>query len=323
MPETLANDSRPIAYLDAGRPVYRASACGGCLRSLVASRLGFTPVEAPEFMSRAAVEGSRHEPWVIEDLRNLGWEVDSRQEEVEVEAPAFVIRGHIDGTAAKVGERRVLEVKTMSGRRYSDYLRHGLAKFPRYSAQVAVYHHAKGLPILYAVKNRDSGALDVRALPEPPVEFEEVRRRLLLAEVHARKGALPSCDYEPKSFERRICPFSYLCDGGDSKEEAAVEGRVLDWDRLSLREWAKRYLDAKAQEDAASALKDKAREEIANRLTAAGVPKASVDGYSVSLSTRTRKWIDTARLEADFGKTLDPYRTETTYGALTVRGPKE
>lgn len=322
MPETLPSDDRPVAYLDAGRPVYRASACGGCLRALVASRLGFSPVEVPEFMSRAAVEGSRHEPWVVEDLGAQGWVVDGRQEEVEIESAAFAIRGHIDGTAAKDGTNHLLEIKTMSGRRYADYLRHGVGHFPRYAAQIAVYHEAKKLPILYAVKNRDSGALDLRVLPEPPVSYEDIRRRLLLAEVHARKGQLPACDYAPRSFERRICPFSFLCDGADAREEAASEGRVLDWATLSLKEWAKRYLDAKAQEDAAKALKEKAREELTGRLTEAGVSKAAAGEYSVALSTRTRKGLDTAKLEADFGPKLDPYRTETTYGALTVKGPK-
>jgi hypothetical protein len=320
-PEPLAKDDRPIAYVEGHRPVYRASACGGCLRALVAARLGFDPVEPPEFLATAAREGERLESFIVEDLERDGWRVSGRQEPIEVEFPAFVIRGHIDGVAEREDAGpRLLEVKTMSRRRFEQWRRHGFAAFPRYAAQASVYHHAMGLPLLYAVRNRDTGETDVRLLPSPPLPFDQVKRKLLEAEVWARKGRMPSCDYQPGSMERRVCPYAYLCDGGDAKEEAKAAGVILDWNLLAIREWARRYVAAREQEMAAAALKDEAREQIVHLL--GGEAKVDALGYKVSLTKRVRRGLDTARLEADFGQALDPYRTTTEYTALTVTPPK-
>lgn len=321
----LAKDNRPIAYIEGHRPVYRASACGGCIRALVAARIGFDSIEPPEFVTAAAAHGEALEPMIVERLSRKGMQIHSRQREVEIEAPAWVIRGHIDGIANIEGAgEHVLEVKTMSRRRYGLWRGHGLAAFPRYSAQVAVYHYALQLPILYAVVNRDTGEMDVVRLLQPPVPFESVRAKLNLAEVWARKGKLPDCDYPRGSMERRVCPYAYLCDSAEAKEEAEEAsqetGTVIEWDTLAIREWARRYLEAREAEVAAAALKDEARERLASLLGGEG--KAEVPGYRVSLQKRARKGFDTAALEKAFGSALDPYRTVTEYLALTVTPTK-
>ena len=315
-----AKDEHPIAYIEAGKPVYRASACGGCIRALVAARLGFDPVEAPEFLARAAEAGSALENVMIEELQASRISVHSRQKEIEIEAPAWVIRGHIDGIAETEQGPHVAEFKTMSGRRFATWKRHGFAAFPRYAAQLSAYHHALNLPILFMAMNRDSGETDMLRLPTPPIPFAEVRQKLNTAEVWARKGRLPACDYERGSIERRVCPYAYLCGGEDAKEEQRASGVTIQWDEVAVREWAKRYVAAREQEMAAAALKDEAR---ATLLDLVGVGrKVQALGYTVSVVVRERHGYDTKRLEADFGEKLAPYRTSTEYTAVTVQPPK-
>src|SRR5918992_1081323 len=110
------SDDRPSVYVEGDRVVYRASAVGGCLRALVACRLGYTPLPFDEGSELRMNEGVLHEPAILAALEKDGWIVAGQQREVELTVGGtIVIRGHIDGAAGKGldGPARVVEAKAM------------------------------------------------------------------------------------------------------------------------------------------------------------------------------------------------------------------
>lgn len=204
---------RPIFYFKGGRPTYRASAIGYCLRVLTAARMGYAPLEQSDQLALAAREGHRHEDWVVADLEAEGWEITGRGKEIYLPFPAFAIEGHIDGLASWGRETFLLEIKSMSRFQFRKFTRQGLVSFPGYARQIAVYHRAIELPILYAVKCRDTGEMKLFELERPPVKFSEVYDRILTAELFGRKGVLAEPECEPGSIEEKLCRYRYLCEG--------------------------------------------------------------------------------------------------------------
>jgi hypothetical protein len=202
-------DERPIVYLEAGRPVYRASASGYCRRMLGAARLGYVPKPDSEYLLLAAREGQRHEEWIVEDLVREGWQVFQRQKEIEVDLGALVVRGHVDGVAAR-GKRElyVLEIKTMSRWMFGQLRREGISY--KHRCQMAVYSRALGLPALYVVKCRDTGETERYVVND--LDFREVEERLLEVELAALKDRLPKPD-DDLCFGGR-CQYDFLCPRG-------------------------------------------------------------------------------------------------------------
>ncbi|MEM3646836.1 MAG: hypothetical protein QW334_01640 [Thermofilum sp.] len=204
---------RPPVYLRDGKPVYRASATGYCLRLLTAARQGYEPLEKDRMLELAAREGRRHEEWIIEDLEEQGWRITDRGKSVVLHFPAFDIEGHIDGIA-RWGEREyLLEVKSMSRFQFRAFLRQGFSSFPEYTSQIATYHRVIDLPILFAVKCRDTGEIRSIELEVPPRPFSWVYDRLLTCELLSRKGRLagPECD---GGYRLASCRYRYLCERG-------------------------------------------------------------------------------------------------------------
>ncbi len=171
----VVRDERPIVYVEGMMPVYRASAIGGCIRAIVASRMGFDPMESPDFMVNAAEEGTRLEPVVLDALFDkIGASGITYIPQVEVEdrtLPNCIIRGHLDAiitegeidpsvcgptfpsSLSKFGgvigtndlinlHYGLIEIKTMSDAVFKKFIKHGLKAFPRYMAQISFYHHA-------------------------------------------------------------------------------------------------------------------------------------------------------------------------------------
>lgn len=120
-------DNRPPVYQEDERWVFRASAFGNCMKSLVAIGMGHDPMDAPEVIRRAWAEGHRNEPIILNLLktREIGqkdtvtgdpaleewriWEpydievrglgvVSDGQLEVTMNVPGgAIVRGHTDG----------------------------------------------------------------------------------------------------------------------------------------------------------------------------------------------------------------------------------
>lgn len=190
--------------------MYRISSLGNCPRALSAARLGHEPLPEPEFLKLAAREGERHERWVVKDLESEGWKISDRQREVKLSYPAFKLIGHVDGFAKRNGEQRLLEIKSMSRFRFASFTSAGFARFREYAFQITTYHRAVNLPILYVVKDRDSGKRMNLELDTPPLEWEQVYEAVLGVEIAVRKKQLYTVQMTD-DFTCRICRYRYLC----------------------------------------------------------------------------------------------------------------
>lgn len=226
-------DNRPSRYEEDGRIIYRASALGSCMKSLVALGLGMTPVDWPDWLYRKFQEGIDGEPVVVDMLRE-NWRIVDEEEghyyqwhdgQLFVEVPVgtrVVIRGHGDaiGTCYKTpvyeygesewetGDKRLIEVKCCS----AEYARVVLRTLPlMYKVQVSVYGGFYGLPIMLVigVKDKDGKVVNIlsQMIDEPPMTMAQVKQRVMQIESWIGDGELPDCDYR-----QWPCAFPYLCD---------------------------------------------------------------------------------------------------------------
>src|SRR4051794_19617083 len=89
--------------------IYRMSQLGSCLKSLVATRLGYDPLPVPEKMQVLFDEGTRLEDIVIQRLDGeYRWNIYDQQCEVNLPVTEkILLQGHIDGkgVARFVNER--------------------------------------------------------------------------------------------------------------------------------------------------------------------------------------------------------------------------
>lgn len=205
--------------------IYRMSQLGQCPRALSAFRLGYEPLPEPGFLQLAAREGSRHEVWVINDLQEEGWQIIDRQKEIALDFPALKLVGHIDGIARKDGQERLLEIKSLGRFRFGSFANSGFARFRDYAVQITAYHQALNLPILYVVKDRDSGKRMNLELDTPPLEWEQVYEAVLGVEIAVRKKQLYPAQMTD-DFTCRICRYRYLCQE-EEKTPMSISGDVL------------------------------------------------------------------------------------------------
>lgn len=300
----LAELDRPIVTVrDGGRPEYRASASGYCRRMLAAARLGYEPLPPRDFLVRAAREGRRHEDWIIQDLAEMGYEIVSRNPLLVIDFPAFALTGHLDGVGP---DNELYEIKSMSRARFEAWRKKRFDAFPEYAAQLAAYYrisaevHEEEPPrIIYAVKCRDDGRLDILELDRPPIPWGEVYSRLLDVEIAARKKTLPDQECEPGSFARYICRWRYLCE-----EPARVE---VPEEIPDLSELAEDWRRGKALEEEAEALIKPARERFREVMTSRNLKKLTAWGLSLALYTSqretfSRKELTSAMAEAGLDK---------------------
>ena len=213
-------DDRPNVYIDPdGTVVYRASSVGMCVRALVAVGVGnyeeALGKDRADMLIRTAAEGDLHEEAVRSKLAREGWTVHSTQNVVDIPViNGVVIRGHTDGVLSlKNDPHHLLEVKSMSNRRFDRWVKQGFDGFLKYAYQISAYMQAfEEMDVLYVVKRREDGFEDRRIIKagESPIPFKEIKRKILTAESHRRsKGAgFPACDVP--SSEQWWCPFFYL-----------------------------------------------------------------------------------------------------------------
>lgn len=261
---------------------------------VVALRLGNQSVESPDFMKRAAKEGERHEDWIAKDLAGYGYEVSEATycakcgrhgEHVELGLGPYGLIGHIDRKLVDgSGKKFVAEFKAL-GRFRAQKLCHSIEsggfkrEFREYAMQVSCYHHATELPILYCVKNRDTGLLRTYVI-DPPFTLEEIDDYLLSMEISARKGVLPPCAYKRGDFERTICHTGYLC-AGDDKETGLETGLVAPSDDEFL-EAATSWKEASRLKAEAETAMEKSRAVFMGAVKAAGVKSLVNHGIKIS-----------------------------------------
>lgn len=220
------SDNRPIVYYDPEPNlwVYRASSSWQCVRALVAAGLEYEESRHPKVESmlfRAAEEGNVHEEVERNKLIARGFSFTDTQPLIEIPIikNQVIVRGHLDGVMESPdGVRMLWEAKSMSRKVFEEWDRWGFEKFPQYAAQITCYMKAyPGLPVLYTVKRRDDGLVDEFEIDTPPMDFLDIKKRILNAETYRRQSVLPGCDLTPKY----ACPFEYL-----------HEEEILDFDNL-------------------------------------------------------------------------------------------
>ena len=269
---------------------YHMSQAGDCAKALSAQHLGYEAT--PETASSLLImeESTWHEGRVVQKLEQEGYVVTDRQKELTLEEALFVLQGHIDGVASRAGLSYLLEVKALGRFTFQKYQRDGLMAFPGYAAQVSCYQHMLKLPILLAVKCRDTGQLLETILPDPPMDFYSILDKLLQVEVSVREGELypATCDEKDK----RYCSFRFLCEPSEEKALAKVESLP------SLIEAAALWKEGKQLESQAEERLEQAKQAFIAYPQSSQVDKFSVGGVSVSyLGKKSRIYLDEAKLK--------------------------
>lgn len=277
-------DHRPDVYQEGKLWIIRSSRIGACIKALIAAGRGYEEgrYESTQAMlDNAAAEGTLHEPAIIKALENDGFEVVTRQEEVElVIIPGkLIVRGHTDGRLRDIAANTPgiktwefgTEAKTMSKDRFAKWLKTNetWVGFETYAWQVSVYMHATGLPFIYVVKDRNSGKLDIRHLDHPPIPMDEIKDRgiEILAGIkkHEKTGEFPPCSTDD-SGDRWFCPVPYLHDDeiGDEPENDDYDPFASASEAL-LMNAADQYLGL-SETVKAGAEADKERREVKKRI---------------------------------------------------------
>ncbi len=309
------SDDRAIVYFDpkVGAWVYRASSVGRSLRCLSSARQGYDPLPDPDYLVQAAQAGHRYEVIAKSKLRGEGYKISGEQGNVDFEVmPGVIIRGHLDGShciAPLDPVDRMLEVKSMSQRVFSQWMLHGFERFPEYAAQVAAYMRMEGhrrgqgtVPeAVYAVINRDTDEMDVRVLKEPPADFEAIVQKVALCEQFASMQQLPACD----SASQYACPYDYLCDRHEVLFEEIEEGK-----EATLKQAGDKYVEVLKQEKIVKDNKETLRNEL--RTALGKRDEVRVPGYLFTNKIpKPKKSVDLVGLRKKLGDELDEYLVDS------------
>jgi len=199
---------------------FEISKIGHCARTLSAEILGRLPEKNdPEGEYRlflAAREGRRHEQFIREDLPEHGWKSinnegisckDCGREgwHVQQEFDGYQLVGHFDDLVTPMAETNphIAEYKALGRFTCQQLVKEGVYNHRTYYTQVSAYHHLAGFPILYVVKNRDTGQMHLDEIE--PMEMDSITKRLdALAGFISRQQVAP-CDQRPWQIDHWSC----------------------------------------------------------------------------------------------------------------------
>lgn len=322
-----------------GKPVYRASMAGRCLKELFLWRIGTGKLlpkrdESHDTTDKgmlAAKEGVRHEQWVVEDLMEQGYEIawaGEDQRELERRYKRYIVRSHPDGMirGKELGEEwRVLECKAMNEDRFALFESMGFDAFHGYAYQLSLEMDLSGAPAFFVTKNRNTGQIIKHLINVPPVEPKKIYARFSKIEniiEAAEVGDAPSAPECGPDAEWYFCPFFSLghCDilaGKDAEEVTEVD----DEEFVGI---LVKYKEAKAMIKKGKEIVDALRLAITDRMIS---PRLRVGEYFASYSQRKRVGFNIPgakqRLQ-ELGVDPHNYDKETAYMELRVTGgPKE
>lgn len=304
-------DRAPVLSRD-GIVEYRASALGGCLRSLALARQGFEPVAPPKQMLEVFQAGheTERQAWQKGLLKGTA------QNYVRLPVTDTIcITGHLDswdrvwvprpqqkegdlGVRAGPGSR-MYEVKSQSKNEWGPIRESQM--WSRYQWQFSVYILATGHPltVVRVLRDKEGNVSDSveEVFVDPPRTLVEVKARVLAVELLARKD-LTDVPCDPIMFP---CPYFYT----HPQDDAAVREYVDDDNAVTL---AAQYSEAAREQRLAKQRSDAARKTL---LTWMG-DKEKIElpgGWKVTrYETKER---------------LVPARTQKAYWGLRVTPPKE
>lgn len=316
-------DDRPSVYRDGTNIVYRASALGECVRALLAMYDGVKPrrkAAMTELLELTAEEGNLHEGAVVANLQSVHrYELISTQDTIEVPViPGVIVRGHVD--ARLMRDRPTLaEVKSKSDKQFEIWMREKWAAFPNHAAQLTTYMRAyPDHDGLLAVKRRSDGktVYEECAAGDPPMDWSDIRSKILTVEVARRNGLTPACDLTgTRAF---FCPMWFLHDEKDLEELGMTPDMKVIADEL-----LKRRVPIKATEKAGkdAELERKAIDwDLMNLLGDAD--KLETDEWVVTKTGGSSPKWDEEGLKGEFGDGVTKYRTNSRYEYLLVKEKK-
>lgn len=310
-------------YVENGVVVYRASALGGCIRSLVASRLGETPTRPGEALQAAMDASSSVEATTIAAyVRETGHEVVWQQKEVELEVVAYesdqplvIVRGHIDGLDKVTDD--ILEVKSLGLDLFAKWNSGGVDALGmlglKYKWQAALYGHATNRNVAFVIgeKLRDSENAEFSigniirepaVSPESLVPSEEIDQRIATIEEHVANDTYPDCDRG--------------CTNWDAYGHIHIfEGPTIHSDG-DLEELLELYDAARvAEEDA----KDKKNEIRAKVIEAYGVGKHATGKFNARVEKVNGQRFDTTAFKKHHRDLYESFLVPQTSVRLTVK----
>jgi len=190
----------------------------------------------------------------------------------------------------------------MSKGRFDDWMRHGLAAFPKYQWQLSSYWYgladqwgmdATDMEAVYAVKRRDDGLIDVKVIDRPPISFQDIRKKMVQVYAARQAKTLPPCDITGN--EQFWCPFPFL------HEEDVVDMDLPDETILALEELCEEYDDLREIEKTGKAAAEKKKElgkEILKLMD--GRDKADIAGFKITHIKQMREQVQVDLLRQEF-----------------------
>ena len=286
--------------------IYRISGAGKCSRSLWAKRTGVEGEPRPAWLQESANEGKEQEKIVKRRLIREGWEIEEagvcekclkefkeEREGIHVEITVGNIRliGHMDGRATKDGVKRILEVKSMSQYEFDRWMKGRFDEFPVYADQITCYTEAdKNNKILYAVKNRNNGYLDIMTLNEPPSNFKSIIQNV----GRSTSREMPISEPDFNSFACKRCEFKKLCI--KPIEAMTVQTKAMLTKACNM--WREGDALVKSGEEKV----DKAKEILFEHALATNIDKYIYNNLAMSIIRRNYTGYDKKKLEAMFTK---------------------
>lgn len=287
------SDDRPNVYTENGITVYRASALGSCIRSLVLARRGIDPQPHPDWLLEAFAQGHAHEEEILRRFEvDQDYTLDGAQQEVELRVtPTVIVRGHLDGRTRMATGLCVVDAKAVQEVTYQKIEK----GWPVYDWQTSAYCaaiEADQYCLACGIKDPDDGwtLTDVTRYVwgKPKYTRRDIVLRVLEIERLAKGDDLPACPVPPDY----PCPYYQFHDEAEEPEFVELTGQAAN-DLLHAHDL---WRTMKKREDEAKAAKElylKAARKLAtdhgNKVQAGTVRMTWVEDREVPETTRTVK----------------------------------
>lgn len=164
-----------LAWFEADRWWYRASAFGGCAIAMAAAREGVTAAgTVPEAMQKVFDEGKHAERAIIDKFTaTTGMDYSESVDTWYLELGSVGVAGHVDGFVwgGGVTPEHVIEVKFLGDALWAEWQRTfepgGIGEWPvdlgwpegklweKYAWQESCYHHATDKPVVFVVAHKE------------------------------------------------------------------------------------------------------------------------------------------------------------------------